>query len=237
MKYSNKLEQILPPLITKGLKRLRHAVAASFAPEPIPSANVNEQDLALYWNPKVAAILETWGEGTVWEEIKYLLVNCEGNVIDIACGTGKNIEMNSFIKEIEIYGFDISDALIKKGRVRGILEYRLKVCDATHTDYEDNQFNYGYSIGSLEHFTEDGINKFLSETNRIVSKRSFHMIPVSRSGLNEGWIKTMQSAHNNSVKWWLEKFEKHFSNIYILESRWPGDVISEGKWFICDKKG
>lgn len=237
MKCRNALTQILPPVLVNGLRRLRYAAAASVAPDPIPSANVKEQDLALYWDPKVAAILETWGEGTVWEEIKYLLVNCEGSVLDIACGTGKNIAMNSFIKAIEIYGCDISDALINKARARGIPDHRLQVCDATNTDYQSNQFNYGYSIGSLEHFTEEGIDKFLSEANRIVSKRNFHMIPVSRSGLDEGWLKTMQSAHNNSVKWWLKKFEKHFSNVYMLDSRWPGDIISEGKWFVCDKRG
>lgn len=235
MKYNNILSQIMPPVLADGLRRIRYAMASSFAPHPIPSADVKEQDLDLYWDPKVAAILDTWGAGTVWEEIKYLLVNCEGSVLDIACGTGKNIEMNSFIKEIEIHGFDISDALIQKAKDRGIPHHRLQVCDATHTPYQTDQFNYGYSIGSLEHFTDEGINKFLSEVNRVVKRRSFHMIPVSRSGIDEGWLKTMQSAHNNSVKWWMGKFEAHFSNVYILDSRWS-DILSEGKWFVCDKR-
>lgn len=236
MNFKNILIQTLPPILISSLKQLRYSMGSFFTPHPIPSSDVKEQDLSLYWDPKIAAILENWGEGTVWEEIKYLLINCEGKVLDIACGTGKNIVMNSFIKKIEIYGCDISDMLIDKAEDRGIPEHRLRVCDATQTGYQSNQFDYGYSIGSLEHFTQEGIENFMIEVNRIVSKKSFHMIPVSRSGLDEGWLKTIQSAHNNSIKWWLEKFERHFSNVYILDSRWPGDIISEGKWFICDKK-
>ena len=49
---------------------------------------------------------------------------------------------------------------------RGIPIEKLKVCDATELPYEDDYFNYSYSIGSLEHFTEDQIIKFLISTKR-----------------------------------------------------------------------
>jgi hypothetical protein len=100
--------------------------------------------------------------------------------------------------------------------------------------YVDNEFKYSYSIGSLEHFTEDGIPQFLSESRRVSSVAAYHQIPTSRSGKNEGWVKTFQAYHNNSVEWWLERFKSVFETVYVVGSAW-NDEISVGKWFICSR--
>lgn len=193
-----------------------------------------EQDLGLYWTPEMAKILDEWGEDSVWNEIQLLLANCKGKVLDIACGTGKTIEILKKFNEIEVYGCDISELLIQKGIDRGIPIEFLKVCDATKTNYLDNEFDYSYSIGSLEHFTSAGIEDFVKESYRITSKASFHMVPTSRKQRNEGWIKTLQSYHNNSEEWWSNKFNKNYSQVYIIPSKWE-DNISYGRWFICFK--
>lgn len=188
----------------------------------------------MYWDDDMAKLLETWGEGNVWNEIQFLMVNCEGKVLDIACGTGKTMEIVSKLPQLDVYGCDISDFLISKALERGIKSERLVVCDATKTNYPDNFFEYAYSIGSLEHFTEDGIVSFIKECYRITLKTSFHMIPVSRSGRDEGWMKTYQSFYNNSVTWWLNRYKTAYANVQVLESTWKDD-ISVGKWFICRK--
>lgn len=201
------------------------------------NTQTGRQDLDVYWDPEMAKMLETWGEGNAWNEIQLFMVNCKGSVLDIACGTGKTIELLEKFPELELYGCDISDFLINKAIERGIPASHLAVCDATKTDYSDNYFSYAYSIGSLEHFTEDGIVKFISECHRIVKETSFHMVPVSKSGKDEGWIKSMQSYHNNSEDWWLRKYKSAYEIVYTLNSVWS-DRISEGKWFVCvkDKK-
>ena len=38
--------------------------------------------------------------------------------------------------------------------------------------------------------------------------------------MNEGWIKTYQTFHNNSVEWWVNKFEKKFSKVQVIDSSW-----------------
>jgi ubiquinone/menaquinone biosynthesis C-methylase UbiE len=195
----------------------------------------NKQDLDLYWDPDYAQVLETWGEGNTWEEIQFLLVNCKGKILDIACGTGRTMEILSGIRGIELHGCDISDFLISKAIERGIRHDWLSVCDATQMNFPDNIFDYAYSIGSLEHFTEEGISKFIAECYRVTKINSFHMLPVSRSGKNEGWMKTIQSFHNNSVNWWLNKFKTYYKTVYVLDSKWD-DAISVGKWFICIKE-
>ena len=50
--------------------------------------NPLQQDLDLYWTDDMAKVLDEWGEDNVWNEIQLLLANCEGKVLDIACGTG-----------------------------------------------------------------------------------------------------------------------------------------------------
>ena len=235
-------KEICPPLFLKTLASVKGKVSRIlhhyvYHKSQLSRSQVtgnNGQDLEIYWNPKMAEILNTWGEGNAWNELEFLMVNCRGKVLDIACGTGKNIETLSKFPQIEVYGCDISDFLIKKALDRGIPEERLKICDATKTDYHDNSFNYSYSIGSLEHFTESGIVQFVAESYRITQYTSFHMIPVSRSGKNEGWIKTLQSFHNNSVDWWLNKYKSSYQSVFVIDSSWQDD-ISVGKWFICIK--
>lgn len=232
------IQQLAPPILldiaeaASGFTQKKgrtHPALAQVDPSP------STQQLEVYWNPKMAQSLETWGEGTTWSELEYLMVNCHGKVLDIACGTGKTIEILSRHHNIEVYGCDISDFLIQKAIERGIEPSRLKVCDATETDYCDNSFDHAYSIGSLEHFTEDGILKFLQESWRITKYASFHMVPISRLEQNEGWIDKFQSYHNNSTDWWLTKFRSSYDTVIVLDSSWQ-DRVSIGKWFACVKE-
>jgi ubiquinone/menaquinone biosynthesis C-methylase UbiE len=228
----NIIQQITPPILLSSIKSLKRSLGnSSFSSN---THTITNQDLDIYWNPKMAELLETWGEGSVWSEIQFLMANCEGKVLDIACGTGKTMEIVSNFSNIEAYGIDISDLLISKAIARGISSSHLKVGDAVNTGYSDSFYNYSYSIGSLEHFTNEGILQFVAEAYRVTKTGSFHMLPVSRSGKDEGWMKTVQSFHNNSVDWWLEKFSTSYQNIHVVDSSWNDD-ISVGKWFLCYK--
>jgi ubiquinone/menaquinone biosynthesis C-methylase UbiE len=179
-------------------------------------------------------ILETWGEGNVWDEIQLLLAGRRGRVLDIACGTGKTMQILAAHPGLELHGCDISDRLLERAAARGLPPERLHVGDATRLLYPDDHFEYAYSIGSLEHFTEEGIGQFLAECRRVTRYISFHQHPVSRSGSDEGWIKTMQSYFNNSVDWWLPRYRVVYADVRVLPSRWE-DVRSIGKWFVCVK--
>lgn len=230
MKTKDILYQMTPPILWKGMRSVWHKVSP-----PKIEDKKDKQDLDLYWDKGMADLLETWGEGNAWTEIKFIMVNCKGKILDIACGTGKTMEILKVYPNLELYGCDISDFLIQKAFDRGILKERLKVCDATKSGYDDNAFDYSYSIGSLEHFTLEGITQFIEETYRITKHGTYHMMPVSRSGKDEGWMKTYQSFHNNSVAWWENQFRRMYKNVYVIDSKWE-DGISVGKWFICFKE-
>lgn len=231
MLFSKIVYLIVPPLFIRGVLFLKKITFKTQKEQRQSVAAGLEQDIDVYWDSKMATVLETWGEQNVWKEIPLLMVNCKGKTLDIACGTGKTMEILSKFP-IDIFGCDISDMLINKAIERGILRDHLLICDATKMSYENDSFDYAYSIGSLEHFTEEGITKLLQECYRVTKYTSFHMIPVSRSGKNEGWLKTYQSFHNNSVAWWLEKYKSVYPTVFVLDSTWEDD-ISVGKWFVC----
>ena len=214
------------------LKYFQSAVRAEKGPT---QTDGKKQDLDLYWDRKMAALLETWGEGNAWHEALFLFSGKSGKALDVACGTGIVMEKLASTSNLEIHGCDISDFLIMKARERGILNKRLKVCDATKLPYGTDEFDYSYSIGSLEHFTEEGIRNCFSEMARVTKKASYHFMPVSRSGKDEGWMKTLQSFHNCSVGWWRERVSQNFPRVLVLPSLWCDD-ISVGKWFHCFKR-
>jgi SAM-dependent methyltransferase len=225
--------QICPPIlwsVASSIKRSR-GTSQNAQRQALPET----QDLSAYWDPEFATMLDHWGEGTVWVEIALLMWGYEGKVLDIACGTGKTMELLNPFPRLDVYGCDISDLLIKKAAERGIREDHLEVCDATRTDYDGDQFDYSYSIGSLEHFTEEGIGKFLVECKRITHRYSFHQIPVSATGREEGWVNDgRQSFFNNPVDWWMQWFTAAYPTVLVLDSGWRSQM-SLGKWFICVK--
>jgi SAM-dependent methyltransferase len=216
---------LCPPLVWRGLSALRGGLTDQSPPE-------GQQDLALYWDPEMAHLLEIWGEGNAWNEIQFLMSQTTGTALDIACGTGKVMALLADVPGLEVHGCDISDLLIGKAVDRGIPSAHLKVCDATQMPYPVGAYDYSYSIGSLEHFTEEGIAQVIAEAARVTRIGSFHMMPTSRSGRDEGWIKNYQSYYNCSLAWWVSRFEKSFKHVRVLDSTW-NDSICVGKWFLC----
>ena len=74
----------------------------------------DRQILDVYWDDGFAELLEHWGEKTVWRELQHLLTNCRGRVLDIACGSGRAIELCRPVARCDFYGCDISDVLIRR---------------------------------------------------------------------------------------------------------------------------
>jgi len=228
-------KDLTPPFIWKLARKARSIVRRSLTSAENRQENGGKrQELDIYWDPKMAEVLETWGEGNAWHEIRLLLVRRHGKVLDIACGTGRVMTIVQKETGLDVHGCDISDFLISKAVHRGLKSEKLLVCDATNMPYEENLFEYAYSIGSLEHFTQEGIDQVFNACKRVVNNTSFHMIPVSRSGKDEGWITPYQAYFNNSVGWWTRKAEAVFQNVEVLDSLWEDDR-SVGRWLVCSR--
>jgi ubiquinone/menaquinone biosynthesis C-methylase UbiE len=193
----------------------------------------SRQAIEIYFDPQFAAVLETWAIDSAWREIALLLGGREGKVLDLACGTGRAQDFLKSFSKLEYHGCDISAPLIERAKARGIPRDRLRVADATSLDYKNGEFDYLFSIGSLEHFTEDGLDKAIAECRRVCRGVCFHQVPVSISAFDEGWITPYQSYWNNSESWWRDRFARLFGqNVWVMSSRWS-DAQSRGVWFIC----
>lgn len=210
---------------------IRYKVASRLSKSKVKS-KPKEQQLDVYWSENFKKELNFWGHDNVWREIQLIFSSSSGTVVDMCCGTGGTIRQLESNDSLEIFGFDISDYLIEEAINLGIPSKRLKVANAISTGYEDNFFDYSYSIGSLEHFTEKDIDLFLKEARRITKKASFHQIPVAKDDTFNGWLELDQSYFNMPVEWWQSRFEKYFDTVSVIESSW-NDSISYGKWFIC----
>lgn len=223
------IKEILPPFFYKWLINIKKKLKNNKLID-----NPKKQKLDLYYDPEMAKILETWGERNAWIEVQHIFEDKKGKVLDIACGTGTVIKLLSANNDLDIYGCDISSYLIDRAKSKNIDKSKLLVCDATKLPYDLNFFDYSYSVGSLEHFTEDGIKCFLKSCYKVTKKNSYHMIPVSRSGKNHGWIENYQSYFNNSIGWWSEICKSAGLECKFLDSTWE-DEISIGKWLIIKK--
>ena len=194
-----------------------------------------EQYLDVYWEDDYIKKSLSWGEGTVWTEIQCLLATAEGKALDIACGPAAVMSiLDKLNKNLTTYGIDISDPMVEMAIQNGVDKDRIKVGDALDLDYEDNYFDYSYSIGSLEHFTEEGIDAFIQNCFRVTRVASFHQLPTAKENRTQGWINLTQSFFNMPISWWLDKFLKYFPEVETINSSWS-DVMSDGTWFICKK--
>lgn len=212
------------------IRKLRKASVFRFQSTSLSATS--GQFLDPYWNDDFARILETWGEKNAWHELDFLMACRSGKILDIACGTGKNIFDLRKHPELELHGCDISDFLIDKAKSRGIQSKYLTVCNATKLPYANHHFDFCYSIGSFEHFDLESLNQVIAESARVTRNAAFHMVPVSRNKANNGWIVRNQSYWNNSTQWWEEQFARHFSMVSTLPSLWE-DKDSTGMWFFC----
>lgn len=228
----NFFKRIVPPLLVDIYREIYIKNLISKNKKLIDK---NKQDIKIYDTKLTADKLNEWGKGTTWNEIQMFFISKKGKILDLACGTGLNIlDLKKLNPDAEIYGCDISQNLINICIDSGIDKKMLICKDATQIEFGENFFDYSYSIGSLEHFTEQGLEDIIKKLHFITKKYSIHMMPVSKKNANEGWIKTYQTFHNNNTNWWIGKFKKNFSKVDVINSSWE-DHISIGKWFICYK--
>ncbi len=228
----NFFKKILPPII---IDFYRDIYIKNLIRKNRSQVKENEQDVDIYETDLTAEKLNEWGKDTTWNEIQMFFISKKGNILDVACGTGINmLDVQKLSPDANVYGCDISQNLINICLKSGIDKNKLICSDAMKINYPENFFDYSYSIGSLEHFTEKGLNDIIGKLHFITKKYTVHMMPVSKKNENEGWIKTYQTFHNNNVAWWVNKFEQKFSKVEVIDSSWQ-DHISIGKWFICYK--
>ena len=88
----------------------------------------------------------------------------QGRLLDIGTGPGRLLhEINIRIPQLELYGLDISPAMLEvaKQNLGNIKNLDLRIGNINHTDYEDNFFDCIVSTGSYYNWDNpvEGINE------------------------------------------------------------------------------
>ena len=89
------------------------------------------------------------------------------NVLDIGCGTGAHLSLYQK-EECNIFGIDLSPAMLKVAQKKLGNEAELKLCDATGTGFEDNKFDLILSSTVLHEMPQQVRVDVLKEAKRIL---------------------------------------------------------------------
>lgn len=110
---------------------------------------------------------------TILEWMKTLKIE---KVLDLGTGRGDFIEKireNSQYKDIDIYGIDISENMIKKSISKGI-DAKFSIGDSENINFEDEYFDLEVCINSFHHY--ENVEKSAKEMCRVLKKDGVLML-------------------------------------------------------------
>lgn len=107
------------------------------------------------------------------------------DILDIGCGTGAHLKLYQN-KKCNVFGVDLSPAMIKIAQRKLGNNAELKLIDATNTGYEENKFDLILSSTVLHEMSPQVSSDVLKEAKRILKKDGriliidFHPGPVKK---------------------------------------------------------
>lgn len=217
------------------IRSMKFKVLEVSARMKVKSYGTREYSVAVYMSDSLLEKMMSWGSESAWPELE-MLMTCLGSgskVLDVACGVAPVYEMLAGMG-LEYSGCDISEYYLGVAGERGVPKWRLSVVDINKMPYQDGEFDIAFSIGSMEHIPTDQLSNVVDEISRVSSGRSLHHIPVSKSGMDEGWVNLDQSYLCNSESWWLGLLKECGLRTRVLKSRWEGSLCY-GRWFVCSR--
>lgn len=148
------------------------------------------------------------------------------NLLDIACGLGRMLEVGSTYK-INNYGIDISEVAVQKAKLK-LPNDTIVTGNAEQLPFENSLFDYITCLGSLERMINK--NAVLQEINRVTKQEAKICIMV-RNANSWRWIFTKKmlfainkKGHQDAKthEEWKSLFEQHD---FVIESciadQWP----------------
>ena len=145
--------------------------------------------------------------------VKDFLKNKKGNILDLGCGSGRNM-INK--KNTKFYGIDVSNKMIKQtersARRKGI-DCELKYAPAHNIPYQKNFFDATIYIATLHCLTtKKKREKSLKELNRVLKPNAQALISVWGRGQ-----KRIKNKQKESLIPWTIKNKKHYRFNYIYD--------------------
>ena len=148
------------------------------------------------WAPVAQAIAKHYG------------LKAGDKILDIGCGKAFQLyELSLAVPGLELSGIDISDYAIENAKEE--MKPFLRVGHAADLPYEDNEFDFVYSITTLHNLHCYDLDKALREMERVGRKNKYLVVESYRNEEEKAnllyWQLTCESFYTpEEWQWWFE---------------------------------
>ena len=149
------------------------------------------------WAPVASAMIEHYG------------LKAGDKVLDVGCGKGFLLyEMSLLVPGLEIYGVDVSDYAIANSKEE--IKDRLKIANANQLPFEDDYFDFVYSITTLHNLHSYDLDKALREMERVGKKNKYLCVESYRNEVEKAnllyWQVTCEAfCTPEEWEWWFKQ--------------------------------
>lgn len=163
---------------------------------------------------------------------RYGDLNPSNRILDIGCGTGRlSKPLMDFMENGEYVGIDINHDYIKycKDNYKS-KDFTFKHLDVYHPEFnnegnlqpqdielpfQDNYFDLVISLAVYNHFSEDWIENYISETSRLLKDRGVLFSTILL--FNEQTVNTEFSFEKKGYRAWYKSYDRPLMNVAFSE--------------------
>ena len=184
------------------------------------------------WN-NIAKQWSQWRNEPI-KEVAEFLKNKKGKILDVGCGSGRNIIAT---KGLTFYGVDFSASMLKlaekeaKKRLANAIFFKSK---ASKLDFKDNYFDYAIFISALHCIeTKEERKKALEELYRVMKKNAEGLITVWDKKRSKNFSKL---ASNETFIKWKKEDEVYKRYYYFYENKELASLLAQVGFKLLKKK-
>jgi len=162
-----------------------------------------------------------------WEKVARLMAEHYGlksgdKILDIGCGKGFLLyDFTKIIPNINVFGIDISEYAIKNCKAE--ISNNLKEGNCTNLPYQDNYFDFVFSINTLHNLHNYELENALKEINRVSKSNKQYICvesyrnEVEKANLLYWQVTCEQFCTPEEWEWWWIKsdYKGDYSFIYF----------------------
>jgi SAM-dependent methyltransferase len=129
-------------------------------------------------------------------------------ILDVGCGKAFLLyDFTQVVPGVEVYGIDVSSYGVEHANEE--IRDRLQVCSATDLPFEDNSFDFVFSINTLHNLYCHELDRALREMERVGKKHKYMCVESYRNEEEKVnllyWQLTCEAFCNpNEWQWWFD---------------------------------
>jgi len=183
--------------------------------EYVRKTNFNED----FWDSDSFPGYQGFKYDSRWEEVALFIIDYfnltnDSKILDLGCGKGYLLyEIHKLLPQAEVHGVDISKYAIDNAK-KEIKEY-IKCASSTNLPYDNNYFDFIYSLNVIYFMPEEECTRTINEINRIKTQKSKTLIQVA-SYRDEEEKRNMINWDLGILHKSIEEWKRYFKEVNYL---------------------